>query len=199
MILANGVAADFLTAQEAPGLFRSQPPPKKRLISGIQNSLQDIACQRRFLARGELTVHPKPHSGLGLNCYTTVTSPIRRFLDTAMQLQLSNIINGRGILFSADACKTLVGTIQQKLARANKVRQQRHRYWILRYLEEQVGSTASALVVSHGPKRVNALLLDCLFDVDLPMNPAFPVEPGDRVKVRIAKANALDNTLRVEW
>ncbi|MCI5130571.1 MAG: RNB domain-containing ribonuclease [Candidatus Electrothrix sp. EH2] len=99
MILANGVAAEYLAAQEAPGLFRSQPPPRKRLISGVQNSLQDIACQRRFLARGELTVHPKPHSGLGLNCYTTITSPIRRFLDTAMQLQISHIIQTRRAVF----------------------------------------------------------------------------------------------------
>lgn len=199
MILANGVAANYLAAQEAPGLFRSQPPPRKRLISGVQNSLQDIACQRRFLARGELTVHPKPHSGLGLNCYTTITSPIRRFLDTAMQLQISHIIHGQGVLFSADICKNFAGTIQQKLGRANKVRQQRHRYWILRYLEDFVGKRVSALVVSHGPKRVSLILLDCLFDIDLASNPAFPVEPGDTVKVRISKVDALDNTLRVEW
>ena len=199
MILANGVAANYLTAQEAPGLFRSQPPTRKRLISGVQNSLQDIACQRRFLARGELTVHPKPHSGLGLNCYTTITSPIRRFLDTAMQLQISHIIHGQGVLFSADICKNFAGTIQQKLGRANKVRQQRHRYWILRYLEDFVGKRVSALVVSHGPKRVSLILLDCLFDIDLASNPAFPAEPGDTVKVRISKVDALDNTLRVEW
>ncbi len=199
MILANGVAADYLAAQEAPGLFRSQPPPRKRLISGVQNSLQDIACQRRFLARGELTVHPKSHSGLGLNCYTTITSPIRRFLDTAMQLQISHMIHGRGMLFSADMCKNFAGTIQQKLGRANKVRQQRHRYWVLRYLEDLVGKRVSALVVSHGPKRVNLLLMDCLFDVDLSANSSFPVEPGDTVKVRISKADALDNTLRVDW
>ena len=199
MILANGVAADYLAAQEAPGLFRSQPPPRKRLISGVRNSLQDIACQRRFLSRGELTVHPKPHSGLGLNSYTTVTSPIRRFLDMVIQMQISNMIHGRGILFSADECKNFAGTIQQKLGRANTVRQQRHRYWILRYLEGQVGNMVSALVVSHGPKRINLILLDCLFDIDLPPNPAFPVEPGDTVKVRIARVNALDNTLRVEW
>ena len=199
MILANGVAADYLAAQEAPGLFRSQPPPRKRLISGVRNSLQDIACQRRFLSRGELTVHPKPHSGLGLNSYTTVTSPIRRFLDMVIQMQISNIIHARGILFSTDECKNFAGTIQQKLGRANTVRQQRHRYWILRYLEGQVGNMVSALVVSHGPKRINLILLDCLFDIDLPPNPSFPVEPGDTVKVRIARANALDNTLRVEW
>ncbi|MCI5221450.1 MAG: RNB domain-containing ribonuclease [Candidatus Electrothrix sp. AR4] len=199
MILANGVAADYLTAQEAPGLFRSQPPPRRRLLSGVRNSLQDIACQRRFLARGELTVHPKPHSGLGLNCYTTITSPIRRFLDTAMQLQIANIIHGRGMLFSADMCRNFVGTIQQKLGRANKVRQQRHRYWILRYLEEQVGDRVSALVVNDGPKRISLILLDCMFDVDLSPNPSFPVEPGDTVKVCITKVDALANTLRVEW
>ena len=116
-----------------------------------------------------------------------------------IQMQISNMIHGKGILFSADECKNFAGTIQQKLGRANTVRQQRHRYWILRYLEGQVENRVSALVVSHGPKRINLILLDCLFDIDLPPNPAFPVEPGDTVKVRIARANALDNTLRVEW
>ncbi|WP_417908736.1 ribonuclease catalytic domain-containing protein [Candidatus Electronema sp. PJ] len=199
MILANGIAADYLAAQEAPGLFRSQPPPKKRLISGVQNSLADIACQRRFLARGELTANPKPHSGLGLNCYTTVTSPIRRVLDTAVQLQIANMISGKGILFSMDDCRKFVGIIQEKLSRANKVRQQRHRYWILRWLEDQVGNTLPALVVNSGPLRVNALLLDCLFDIDLPVHPSLQTEPGDEIRVRIAKVDALENTLRVEW
>ena len=199
MILANGIAANYLAGQEAPGLFRSQPPPRKRLISGAQNSLQDIAQQRRFLARGELTSHPKPHSGLGLNSYTTITSPIRRFLDLAMQHQLSNMVHGRGILFSGEECKTFAGIIQQNLSRANALRQQRHRYWILRYLEPKEGQLVNALVVGVGPKRVNLLLCDCLFDVDLPPNSAFPVEPGDTVRIRLTRINPLDNILRVEW
>ena len=199
MILANGVAADFLASRGAPGLFRSQPPPKKRIIEGVNNSLQDIALQRRFLSRGELTAHPKPHSGLGLNSYTTITSPIRRFLDLAMQHQISNMIHGKGILFSSEECKTFAGVIQQKLSRANSVRQQRHRYWILRYLEPRTGQKMNALVVGQGSKRVNLLLTDCLFDIDLPPNPYFPVDPGDMVRVRIAKVNPLDNILKVEW
>lgn len=199
MILANSVAAAYLAGQEAPGLFRSQPPPRKRIISGIHNSMQDIARQRRFLSRGELTIHPKTHSGLGLNCYTTVTSPIRRFLDLIIQHQLAHIISGKGILFSGDECKTFTGLIGQKLSRANGVRQQRHRYWILRYLEPMQGKTLPALVVGQGPRRVNLLLTDCLFDVDLPVNPSFPVEPGDTVRIRLARVNPLDNVLRVEW
>jgi exoribonuclease II len=199
MILANGLAAAYMTDREAPGLFRSQPPPRKRIISGIQNSLPDIAYQRRFLSRGELTAHPKPHSGLGLNSYTTITSPIRRFLDLAMQHQLSYMIHGRGILFSGEECKTFAGVIQQKLGRANAIRQQRHRYWILRYLAPKEGQKINALVVGVGPKRVNLLLCDCLFDVDLPPNPVFPVEPGDTVRIRLARVRPLDNILRIEW
>jgi len=199
MILANGVAASYLAGQEAPGLFRSQPPPRKRLLSGIKNSMQDIARQRRFLSRGALTTHPKPHSGLGLNCYTTVTSPIRRFLDLVMHHQLANMVSRQGILLSDDDCKGFAGTLQQKLGRANGVRQQRHRYWILRYLEPREGQSLPALVVGQGPRRVNLLLTDCFFDVDLPLNPSFPVEPGDTVRVRLARVNALDNVIRVEW
>ncbi|BCO08843.1 ribonuclease [Desulfolithobacter dissulfuricans] len=199
MILANHVAASYLAAQEAPGLFRSQGPPRKRLIDGMDTSLPEVARQRRFLSRGELTTHPKAHSGLGLSCYTTVTSPIRRFLDLVMQLQISNMIRGKGILFTDTECRDFAGTIHQKLGRANMVRQQRYRYWILRYLEQQVGNTVNALVINSGPKRINLLLADCLFDIDLPPNPAFPVEPGDMVRVRLARVNARDNTLRVEW
>jgi exoribonuclease-2 len=165
----------------------------------VQNSLTDIAYQRRFLSRGELTSHPKPHSGLGLNSYTTITSPIRRFLDLVMQHQLSHMIHGRGILFSGEECKTFAGIIQQKLGRANALRQQRHRYWILRHLAPKEGQRVNGLVVGVGAKRVNILLCDCLFDVDLPPNPAFPVEPGDTVRIRLSRVRPLDNVLRVEW
>ena len=199
MILANGQAADYLASREAPGLFRSQPPPRKRLIAGAQNAIVDIARQRRFLARGELTTHPKPHSGLGLNSYTTITSPIRRFLDLVMQHQLSHMARGKGILFSADECRTFAGILQQKLSRANAIRQQHHRYWMLRYLEAREGQRINAMVLGLGPKRVNLMLCDCLFDVDLPPNPAFPVEPGDTVRIQLARVRPLDNVLRVEW
>lgn len=199
MIQANAMAAEYCAMREVPGLFRSQPPPRRRLIEGANNSLIDIARQRQFLSRGELTVHPKPHSGLGLNSYTTVTSPIRRFLDLVMQHQLAHVLAGKGMLFSAEQCKTFAGILQQKLARAAAIKQQRHRYWILRYLEAREGERVKAMVISTNPKRVSLLLCDCLYDVDLPPNPSFPVEPGDTVRIRLTRVRPMDNTLRLEW
>ena len=199
MILANGVAANYLACQEAPGLFRSQPPPRKRIATGFNDGILLVAQQRRFLSRGDLTVTAKAHSGLGLSCYTTVTSPIRRFLDLAMQMQISSLLRGKGILFSHAQCQDFVAKLNRNLVRAMAVRQQRHRFWILRYLEPRQGEKVNALVVYRGPQRISLLLTDCLFDVDLPPNPAFPVNPGDTVKIRLARVNALDNVLRVEW
>ncbi len=199
MILANNVAATYLADQEAPGLFRSQGPPRKRIVKGFNDGLLEIARQRRFLSRGELLTRPKAHSGIGLSCYTTVTSPIRRFLDLVMQHQINNLIRGKGILFSHDECQNFVASINQNLTRAGKVRQQQHRFWILKYLERKAGEKIKALVVNRGPKRINLLLTDCLFDIDLSPNPAFPVDSGDTVRVNITRVNALDNTLRVEW
>jgi exoribonuclease-2 len=199
MIQANIAAAEYLANQEAPGLFRAQGPPRKRIVTGLNDGLFPIAYQRRFLSRGELLTHPREHSGIGSSCYTTVTSPIRRFLDLVMQHQINSLIRGRGILFSEGECRTYGAVIGQSLSRAASIRQQRQRYWILRYLEGRIGEKMNALVVFAGPKRVNLMLTCCLFDFDLPANPAFPVEPGDTVTVRIARANALDNFLRIEW
>ena len=199
MILTNRVASDYLAGQEAPGLFRSQGAPRKRIVSGLNDGLLLIAQQRRFLSRGELNTRPKEHTGLGLPCYTTVTSPIRRFLDMAMQHQINSLIRSKGILFSEDECRNFCASINQNLVRAGMVRQQRHRFWILRHLEQKTGEKLNALVVNRGPKRINLLLTCCLLDFELPPNPAFPVDTGDTVRVKIARVNALDNILRIEW
>ncbi|PIE56782.1 MAG: ribonuclease R [Desulfobulbus propionicus] len=199
MILANSLAADYFATREVPGMFRSQGPARKRIIHGAKNTLADIARQRRFLARGELTPQPKPHSGLGVNSYTTVTSPIRRCLDLIIQHQLNHMIRGKGVLFSQEECRTYCGILQQNLSRASNISYQRQRYWILRFLQKSEGERVGALVINKGPKRVGLLLTDCLLDVDLAGQPSFPVDVGDTLKVRLASVSPEDNSLRVEW
>lgn len=199
MILANTVAARRIGNQGIPGLFRSQGPPRQRIVEGIEHDPRRLIQQRKQLSRGELTTKAKAHSGLGVECYTTITSPIRRFLDLVMQHQLAALLRGQGMLFGEEACRDFIGALHQNLGRANNVKQQRQRYWLLRYFENRVGGSVEALVVSRGPTRTGLLLTDCLLEVDLPTNPGAPVAVGDLVRVRIAKANALDNVLLVEW
>ena len=199
MILANSEAARYVADRMVPGVFRAQGPPKQRLITSDDDDLFLNTRQRKQISRGELTTHAKEHSGLGVGQYTTVTSPIRRLLDLVMQHQLHSIVRRQDVRFSEEMCKDFITVITRTLSRANGAKQQRHRYWLLKYLEDRKGQYLDALVIESGPKRVGLLLTDILLDVDLPPQPGKKPTPDTIVKIRVAKVDALENTLQMEW
>ncbi|MBU0682490.1 MAG: RNB domain-containing ribonuclease [Proteobacteria bacterium] len=201
MVLANVLGAQYVSSRMEPGIYRSQDPPRQRLFEGLQRDLFLNFRQRRCLSRGHLLTMAKSHSGVGADCYTTVTSPIRRFLDLVMQHQLAGIISRKGTPFTEKDCKGFVGNILHGVGRANRVRSQRHRYWLLRYLEESVGvgNSMAALVLDIQDRRVQVVLTDILLEGDLPLSSAAHVEAGEMITVKLAKVNVLDNNFRLEW
>jgi exoribonuclease II len=199
MILANCEAARYVSDKLAPGLFRTQGPPKQRLINSDDDNLFQNTRQRRQLSRGELITYAKEHSGLGVNQYTTVTSPIRRLLDLVMQHQLHSLVRRENLRFCEEMCKDFISVIVRTLTRANNVKQQRHRYWLLKYLEDRKGHYLDALVIEAGPKRVSLLLTDILLDVDLPTPSGKKPTPDTVVKIKVGKVDALENILQMEW
>lgn len=199
MILANSEAAKYLSDRMVPGLFRSQPPLKQRIVHGEDDDLFLNIRQRKQLPRGELLTVANPHSGLGVSYYTTVTSPIRRLLDLVMQHQLHSVARRLEPCFTEDMCRDFSTVITRTLTAANNVKQQRHRYWLLKYLQERKGQLTNALVIESGPKRVNMVLTDLLMDVDLAAPTGFKPQPGSMVKLRILQAAPLDNTVKFEW
>jgi exoribonuclease-2 len=199
MILANTLGAQYVAEREAPGLFRSQPEPRQRIIDGFEADITKVIQQRKRLSPMSLLTTPKSHSGVGVPQYTTVTSPIRRLLDLIMQLQINNLVMGRGVLFSKKDMKHFGSIIQTTLERANQAKYLRQRYWILKYLQTLKETRLPAIVIDSGPKRVHIFLEEFLLDADLPVNPAFKVTAGDTILVKLAKIDPLSNIFRLEW
>ncbi|MFZ5761344.1 MAG: ribonuclease catalytic domain-containing protein [Thermodesulfobacteriota bacterium] len=199
MVLANTLAAEFVAGRAAPGLFRVQDEPYQRVVQGYQRDLFAIWRQRKQLKPGQLLTVPRYHSGVGVMQYTTVTSPIRRLLDLVMQHQIHQLKRGEGVCFSEQELRGIIGAINTVQPRVNQARRDRHRYWLLKYLEARLGRRLEALVVGKGPRRVNVVLLDCLLEGELPPNQAVGAQPGDTVEVRIARAEPFDGILRLEW
>lgn len=199
MVLANWLGAAYVAEREVPGLFRSQKPPRQRLAQTPQKDLYFNYRQRRYLQRGKLSTSAEPHSGVGVMQYTTITSPIRRFLDLVMQHQIKSLARGKGALFPKHELNEIAGSILTAQSKVNLVRQLRHRYWILKYLERSVGSRVDVLILEKGPRRVKGLVLDCLLETDLPANRGVVAKPGDTVSVAISRVSVLDNLVRFEW
>jgi exoribonuclease-2 len=198
MILANTLGAQYVAEREAPGLFRSQPEPRQRIIDGFEKDILKIIQQRKRLSPMALQTTPKSHSCVGAPQYTTVTSPLRRLLDLIMQLQINHLVMGKGVFFSKKDMKRFGAIITTVLDKANQVKYLRQRYWILTYIQAQKNTRFPALVIDSGPKRVQIFLEELLLDADLPPNPAFKVSSGDTVMVKIAKVDPLSNILRFE-
>ncbi len=199
MILANSEAARYVSDRCTPGLFRSQGPLKNRIVHGDDDSLFQNLKQRKQLPRGELLITAAPHSGLGVNQYTTVTSPIRRLLDLVMQHQINSMVRRKDLMFTQEMCKDFTSVITRVLTTANNVKQQRHRYWLLRYLQDHKGQPLDALVIESGPKRVFMVLTDLLMELDLASPGGSRPQPDTIVKVKAVKVDPLDNTVKFVW
>jgi exoribonuclease-2 len=196
MILANTEAARFVSDRMAPGLFRGQGKINRRLVQGEDDDLYRNTLQRKHLPRSELTTAARPHSGLGVSQYTTITSPIRRLLDLVMQHQINAMVRQKRPYFTEEMCKDFTSVINRTVSTANIVKQQRQRYWLLKHLEEKIDSWFDALIIDTSSKRSHLLLTALLMDVDLP---ATSIPPGSLVQIRLIAADAVENTLRFSW
>ena len=199
MILANTLGAQFVAEREAPGLYRSQLPPRKRLIDGSEKDLFKVIKQRKLLLPMSLLTAPKPHSGVGTPQYTTVTSPIRRLLDLIMQLQINHLVAGKGVLFNKKEMQQFGDVIINTSTRANQARHLRHRYWILKYLEPKVGQRMTGLVIDCNSRRTHLLMGEFLLDTVMSYNPSIKASPGDTVSVKLSKIDPLDNIIKLQW
>ncbi|SDP18433.1 ribonuclease catalytic domain-containing protein [Desulforhopalus singaporensis] len=199
MILANREAAKYIADRMVPGIFRSQPELQTRVVHGEDDDLFQNTLQRKHMPRGELSTIAKPHSGLGVAHYTTITSPIRRLLDLVMQHQINSIVRRREPCFTEEMCKDFTSVLTRTVTTANNVRHQRQRYWLLKYLEDRKGQCLDAIVIQAGPKRCNLLLTDILMDIDLATPGGRGIKPNTVVKVKALKISPLENMVRFDW
>ncbi len=199
MILANWVAATMLRDNSIPALYRSQPEPRERIIEGTERDLRSNYRQRRLISRGILGPEPEFHSGLGLECYTTITSPIRRALDLVMQIQLEDFITKGAPKFSLKELEQLSITLQDGLMRAAGVRNARFRYWLLKHLATRQDEDLKAWVLDILDTKLLLVLEDYLLTIEIPKEHKMDYHLDQEVNVRIKKVNPRENNLKFEW
>jgi len=197
MILANYLAARFLKENQVPAIYRSQPKPKERLISGGEQDIYLNFLQLRQMSRGEMLLTPEFHHGLGLPCYTTVTSPIRRAVDLIIEHQLCYFLENGRPLFSQEELEAFLRELSRSLEVVTTVKNRSYRYWLLKYLREYARQQPlEALVVDIHQRKAKVLLLDYMITVDVPLPPSLRLEPGSHLKIILKNINPREDTIR---
>ncbi|ETR73573.1 MAG: exoribonuclease II [Candidatus Magnetoglobus multicellularis str. Araruama] len=196
MILGNWVTAQFLRQNQTPAIYRSQPPPKERLFEKQEGTLFENWMQRKHLSRFVLSCKPSNHSGLGLDCYVTSTSPIRKYYDLVTQRQIRSIL-GFGNAYTKEEINHIIQHTRQTMTHASRLQFGRNRYWIIKYLEQHRGIKTPAMVLEKRWHNYTLLLTDYLLESSLPISSAMNFEPEDMIEVTINRADARNNILSV--
>lgn len=194
MILANWLAARFFRDHGQPAIFRGQLPPRERLLGRNGGSLFQNWMQRRFLSRVMLNLEARPHSGLGLDAYVTLTSPLRKYLDLVTQRQLRTLL-GLEESYTEQELTFIIQAIRESLSYITVLQQERTRYWILRYLESRIDHHEEAIVLEKRRKRCVVLLTKYMLEAFLPLEVCVGLQPEDHIMVNIDRAEARTDTL----
>ncbi|QER41499.1 RNB domain-containing ribonuclease [Thermodesulfobacterium sp. TA1] len=196
MVLTNYLGAKFLHQNQLPAIFRSQPKPSE-IIENPEESLYLKLLQLRYLAKSELSLYPEYHSGLGLEAYATLSSPIRRFVDLINQHQLKAFLTGGNPLSEKDL-KELLPELQTNLQRAMFLQNKREKYFLLKYLQTQAKEQPlPGLVLQVQNKRAKVYLIDFNLTGEL-VGCKENLTPGQEITVKIEKVNPRLESLRLK-
>ena len=196
MIMANWLKAKFLAKHQLPAIFRAQTAPRERLYKGNKGTLFQNWMQRKLLSRFFLTPDPENHSGLGLNAYVTATSPIRKYFDLATQRQIRSVF-GLESPYTVEEVDNIIQLLEEPMSYVAKIQYNRHRYWLLKYLEKHIGQKEEAIVLYKKRNNYQILLTEYLIECELPLSSGISLKPEDLIQVTIQHANARKEVVSV--
>jgi exoribonuclease-2 len=194
MILANWLAGRFIRDQGQSAVFRSQLEPRGRLIDESGGTLYQNWMQRRLLSRVIIGIESEPHSGLGLDVYVTLTSPLRKYVDLATQRQLRSLL-GLEASYSDEDIRSIIHAVEQPMSYITVLQRERLRYWILRYLQRHVGQKEEALVLEKRRHRYVILVTKYMIECSLPLNCGADLKPEDTILVKFDRVSPRSDTI----
>jgi exoribonuclease-2 len=189
MILYNWLVARFCKENQIPILFRTQTEPSERLSVDDDGYLYYVFRQRRKLNPLLIDTSPKPHSGLGVDVYTHATSPIRRYLDIVVQRQIGSVLKGESPVYDEkrlEEIRILAGPMIKEMGR---MKRNRIRYWIFKYLQQHRDDTYTALVLYELRNKYRILLKDFLLVAEMKRESHLNLNPADRILVEVRKVD----------
>jgi exoribonuclease-2 len=196
MILANGLFAMFMKEHNVPGIYRVQPPPLEKVTLGEQHDpVLSYRC-KKVLARGSLSTEPESHSTLGLDLYTTATSPLRRYPDLLVQRQVVSALETGKPLLQKDELERILDQISYRVDRAALVERERQRYFLLKYLMQmRRGDEFEAVVLQKFPRFHLVQILEFGINAALSTPNNLALNPYDRAIIRIEKISPREDKL----
>ncbi|MGB3976638.1 MAG: ribonuclease catalytic domain-containing protein [bacterium] len=197
MILANSLIAGYAAQSDIAFPYRHQKKAEEAFPkSGAEFDPYISYCQKKVIPRADYSLKAKPHATLGLQYYTNMTSPIRRYFDVLAQRQFLSLL-GFDDPYPRHELADLLKDLEISIARATTISMHQHRYWLLKYLAAFTGKTVNATVLDRITNGYQIWLEELCFDTFLPLSFSHKLLPGQAISVVIERVVPRDNYLKL--
>jgi exoribonuclease II len=196
MILANSLVGQFCAQRHIPIVYRGQAAPRETFPTTFTYDPVVHYRQQRAMNPARIGLEPTRHSSLGVDVYTTFTSPLRRYVDLLSHRQLHTYLECGEPLYAEEQLRSILAEVESALSRASMVEHDRRRYWLLKYLGRRQGEVLSGIVLDRFPRNYLIILPEVMQEVDVPVG-GKELAPGDRVSVRIETVQPRTATVKV--
>ncbi len=107
-----------------------------RGLSAPEQALPLRAMVNRLLTRAELSTESGPHMGMALQHYSNCTSPLRKYVDFLVHLQIKSVLHGSG---AKQVSTQMLADLAERLATTRAATQEAERWLSSKYLARLCG------------------------------------------------------------
>jgi exoribonuclease II len=152
MLMAGEAAAAYAVRQGIPFVFSTQEASQ---IPVLPDGLAGMYALRRLMKKGQLKSLPARHAGIGLDMYSQVTSPLRRYQDLIVHQQLRARLRGHNVLTSQEILQRL-GAAEQVANNLRRVERLSNQHWTMVFLSKTTNWQGEGVIVETEGTRSTA-------------------------------------------
>ncbi|MCB9138561.1 MAG: RNB domain-containing ribonuclease [Caldilineaceae bacterium] len=167
MLLAGEAVAQYAQAHDIPIPYTVQDPPAVDDEDELKtDTLAEMYAMRRRLYPGRQVSEPGPHSGLGLECYAQVTSPLRRYHDMLVHQQLRAYLRGESLL-DAETVMTRTAEARTQARHVRTAERLSISHWLMVYLRRHPDWQGEAIALEQRRTRTLLLLPELALETEI--------------------------------
>lgn len=185
MLMVGEAVGRYGIAHALPLAYTVQDPPTEELPSPDELGRAGPSTMwaiRRLMQRSRQSTTPGRHSGLGLDVYVQVTSPLRRYLDLLAHQQLRAHLCGESPLDGA-AVTLRIGTADAIAGAVRTAERLSNQHWTLAYLMQNADWSGEGIIVENKPGRDVTLIPELAWETELHQRPPRPLDSAVRLAV----------------
>ena len=179
MLMAGESAASYAVERGCPFPFSTQTSKQTDESEPIElineqaipredtYSFVDMYARRKQMNPGVIKSRADKHSGLGLEAYSRVTSPLRRYLDLAAHQQLRLSLQGDPLL-TEDEIITRIGKASAGTSAVRKLERLSNKHWTLVFLLQNPEWEGKGIIVDKRERSDTVIIPEIAFETSIP-------------------------------